>query len=147
MALKQDQIERLGASYQLLEPRLDQLVSDFYDRLFLAAPQVRSMFPQDMSNQKQHLGGAIKLVAKHIANIDQLAQPLREMGARHVGYGAQEAHYPVVRDTLVASMAEISGYAWTQNLTNDWTAALNAVAGYMLEGAQAHEQNQQAKAA
>lgn len=135
MSFSEDQIDRLASSYALLEPRLDTLVENFYDRLFTTAPGVRSMFPDDMSTQRSHLASALRLVAKNIANIDSLAEPLRAMGARHIGYGAQEAHYPVVRDTLVASMAEVADDAWTDRIGADWKAALNAVAGFMIEGA------------
>ena len=136
MAFTEEQLTRLGSSYQLVEPKLDEVVADFYTRLFDAAPSVRSMFPQDMSGQQNHLASAIKLVAQNVGNIENLADPLREMGARHVGYGAQEEHYPIVRDTLVGSLAHIAGSAWNEDLTDDWTQALNAVAGYMIEGAQ-----------
>ena len=140
MALTPQQIDRIATSYVALEPALDDLVENFYQRLFTTAPDVRSMFPEDMSGQRKHLAGALRLVAQHIQNIENLAQPLREMGARHVGYGAQEAHYPVVRDTLLASMGELAGPIWTEELQQDWTDALNAIAGYMIEGANGVQQ-------
>ena len=92
------------------------------------------MFPEDMDSQKTHMNGALKLVIKNITNLENLADPLREMGARHIGYGAEEAQFPVVRDVMVASLAEVAGYAWTPQLSSDWGAALDTVAGYMIEG-------------
>jgi len=134
MALTPEQIERIASSYQLVEPRLDELVALFYSNLFQAAPQVRSMFPDDMENQKKHLSASLKLVAQNINKLESLEGALNEMGARHVGYGAQEEQYPVVRDTLVSSMAEIAGYTWTQSIADAWIEALNVVAGYMIDG-------------
>ncbi len=134
MAFTEEQINRLAASFALVEPRMDAVISTFYTKLFETAPAVRSMFPADMSGQEKHLGSALKLVAKNVANIENLAEPLREMGARHAGYGTQEAHYPVVRDTMIFALSEVAGYAWTPQLSEDWGTALNAVAGYMIEG-------------
>ncbi len=143
MAFTEEQINRLGSSFQLIEPRLDDVVSVFYTKLFDAAPALRSMFPDDLGGQKKHMNSALKLVANNVANIEKLAGPLREMGARHVGYGAQEAQFPVVRDIMVDSLAEVAGYVWTPQLSSDWGAALDAVAGYMIEGMR----GEQAKAA
>jgi len=147
MPFTQEQIDTLASSYALLEPRLDEVVSDFYDRLFRTAPSVRELFPNDLSGQKGHLAASLRLVAQHVANIDALAEPLRDMGARHVGYGTQEAHYPVVRDTLIASMAEFAGDAWNGDIDEAWTTALNTIAGFMIEGARASESGSQSQAA
>lgn len=126
---------RLTASFELLAPRAAHVVERFYDKLFEAAPAARALFPADMAAQKRHLATALALVVRHAANLPELAEPLREMGARHVRYGAAEAHYPIVRDVLVATLAEQAGTSWSVELTRDWRAALDAVASYMLEGA------------
>lgn len=128
-------VTRLRESYNVIAPRAQELVDTFYNNLFAAAPAVRPLFPSDMRAQKGHLLAAIGLVVKHADNLNALAEPLQQMGARHVKYGAKPEHYPVVRDTMVASIAQITGKPWTPQLAADWTAALNAVAGYMLKGA------------
>ena len=129
-------VTRLRESYTLIAPRAQELIDTFYDKLFAAAPAVRPLFPTDMRAQKGHLLAAVGLVVKHADNLNALAEPLQQMGARHVKYGAKPEHYPVVRDTMVASIAQIAGKAWTPQLSGDWTAALNAVAGFMLKGAE-----------
>jgi hemoglobin-like flavoprotein len=133
-------VTRIRASFELLAPRGAEIVDAFYTKLFQTAPSVRALFPSDLRAQKQHLLAALALVVKHADNLPSLAAPLHEMGARHLRYGAQEAHYGVVRDTLLATLAEFAGAKWTAELNADWTGALNAVASVMLEGARAAEQ-------
>jgi hemoglobin-like flavoprotein len=60
----------------------------------------------------------------------------RELGARHVAYGAETEHYPVVGEVLLASMAEIASPAWTQEYERAWAEASAIVAGATLEGAE-----------
>ena len=60
---------------------------------------------------------------------------LRELGARHVAYGARPEHYPVVGEVLIASMAEVAGPAWRPEYSRAWASAFGLVAGAMLEGA------------
>ena len=45
----------------------------FYDRLFIIAPHVRSLFPQDLSEQKKKL---MQMLATAVANLQgRLARP------------------------------------------------------------------------
>lgn len=127
--------DRIRASFELLAPKGAEIIDTFYATLFASAPQLRGLFPQDMSKQKGHLLAAVGLVVKHADNLAALETPLMDMGERHVKYGATPEHYPVVRDTMIAALAKVAGPAWNEQLASDWTAALNAVAGAMIRGA------------
>jgi hemoglobin-like flavoprotein len=129
------QIENIRASFAALAPQAQTLVDRFYQNLFLAHPEVRGLFPKDISEQKQHLLAALSLVVKNVDRLETLQAPLREMGTRHVGYGAEPEHYPVVRDILLQTMKEMAGKLWNDTLRADWTVAVNAVAQVMLDGA------------
>lgn len=132
-------VARLRASHSLVAPRAAELIDTFYDVLFTAAPAVRPLFPADMSKQKGHLLAAVGLVVKHADNLASLAEPLAQMGERHRAYGARPEHYPVVRDCMLIALARTAGPAWNGQLAADWYAALNAVAGAMIKGAQRAE--------
>ncbi len=134
MPFSEDQINRLATSFRIVEPQLDEVVAIFYTRLFEAAPHFRSMFPNDLGRQKKHMVNALLLVAKNVPNIENLADPLREMGVRHKDYGAEVAHFAIVRDTMVYALAQVAGYTWTPQLNEDWMQALDVIAGYMIEG-------------
>ena len=82
---------------------------------------------------------ALVLVRKSLRDLDAIVPTLRELGARHVAYGARPEHYPVVGEVLIASMAEVAGPAWRPQHERAWAAALDVVAGAMLEGAAAAE--------
>jgi globin len=53
--------------------------------------------------------GALVLLRKSLGDLDAIAPKLRELGVRHVAYGAQPEHYPVVGAALIASMAKVAG--------------------------------------
>ena len=131
----------LETSFDLVAPRGDELVDTFYARLFAAAPAVRPLFDGvDVQRQKTMLLGALVLLRKSLRNLDPIVPKLREMGARHVAYGAEPEHYPVVGEVLIASMAEIAGDAWHPAYTEAWVAAYGVVAGAMLQGAASVEE-------
>ncbi len=129
------QVERIRISFDAVSPRAHALVELFYDKLFANYPQVRAMFPPDMSKQREHLLSAVALVVKNADKFETLRPALMDMGARHAGYGVKESYYPIVRDTMLGALAEIAGPVWNAQLQQDWAAALNAVASAMIEGA------------
>ena len=128
-------LEALETSFDLVAPRGDELMDVFYRRLFEAAPAVRPLFPTDLRRQKSMLLGALVLLRKSLRDLNAIVPKLRELGARHVAYGAQPEHYPVVGAVLIASLAEIAGDAWSPQLEQAWAAAYDVVAATMLDGA------------
>ena len=129
-------INALETSFDHIAARGDELVDVFYGRLFEAAPAVRPLFAgTDLKRQKGMLLAALVLLRRSLRDLDSVTPALRDLGARHVRYGAQPEHYPVVGEVLIASMAEIAGGAWTLEYELAWTEAFAVVAGAMLDGA------------
>ncbi len=133
--MDRQRIERLESSFNLVAPQAQELVDRFYALLLSRYPQVRPMFPEKMDNQKGKLIASLVLVVKNIRIPDKLLDPLTEMGKRYVAYGAVPEHYPLVRDTMLEVLGEIAGDAWTEQLYEDWHAALDLVSSVMNEGA------------
>jgi hemoglobin-like flavoprotein len=130
-------LEALETSFDLVAPRGDELMDEFYARLFEVAPAVKPLFANtDFKRQKAMLLGALVLVRKSLRNLDAIVPKLRELGARHVAYGAQPEHYPVVGEVLISAMATVAGPAWKPEYEAAWAGALEVVAGTMIEGAE-----------
>jgi hemoglobin-like flavoprotein len=132
-------LKSLEESFDLVAPRGDELMDEFYARLFATAPSVRVLFPRDMTTQKKMLLSALVLLRKSLHNLDEIVPALRSLGARHVAYGAKPEHYPVVGSVLLESMAAVAGDAWTVEYQRAWAAAFDVVAGTMLQGAREAE--------
>ena len=128
-------LELLETSFDLLAPRGDELMDEFYERLFAAAPEVRPLFPNDMRRQKTMLLGALVLLRKSLRNLDAIVPKLRELGARHVAYGTVPEHYPIVGGALLGAMAQLAGEQWTPEIEAAWAGAFEVVAGEMMRGA------------
>ncbi len=128
-------LEALETSFDLVAPRGDELMDEFYARLFAAAPAVRPLFPPDLKQQKTMLLAALVLLRKSLRNLDAIVPTLRRLGACHVAYGARPEHYPVVGATLIASLAAIAGDDWKPEYESAWSSAFEIVAATMLEGA------------
>ena len=129
-------LDALETSFDLIAPRGEELVDVFYARLFETAPAVRPLFANtDLAKQKAMLLATLVLLRKSLRDLEAITPKLRQLGARHVAYGAQPEHYPVVAEVMLASMAQIAGDVWTDEIEAAWAGALGLVATAMLEGA------------
>jgi hemoglobin-like flavoprotein len=88
-----------------------------------------------MQKQKNMLLAVLVLLRKSLRNLDAVVPTLRKLGAKHVAFGAQPEHYPVVGASLIGAMAAIAGDDWKPEYESAWGAAFEIVAATMLEGA------------
>jgi hemoglobin-like flavoprotein len=129
-------LNALQTSFDLVAPRGDELMDLFYTRLFEAAPAVRPLFAEtDLQRQKAMLLSALVLLRKSLGNLEAIVPTLRQLGARHVAYGAQPEHYPVVGEVLIGAMATVVGSDWSPEYESAWGQAFGVVAAVMIEGA------------
>lgn len=128
--------ELLEQSFAAVAPQGNELVDVFYRHLFADFPQVKPLFATvDMADQKHKLLASLKLAVGNLRRPGTLIPALEELGARHVGYGAEEAHYPAVGQTLLKSLAEVAGDDWTEELHEAWAEAYGKISAIMICGA------------
>jgi hemoglobin-like flavoprotein len=66
-------LEALEESFDAVAPRGDELMDEFYGRLFAAAPAVKPLFAgTDMRRQKAMLLSALVLVRKSLRDLDSI---------------------------------------------------------------------------
>jgi hemoglobin-like flavoprotein len=131
------EVEKLEESFDLVAPQGEELMTRFYDRLFEVAPAVKPLFADvDMVRQRQALLNMLIVLRESLHDLDDIAPDLQALGARHAAeYGAEPAHYPVVGQVLIESMAAVAGDAWKPEYTAAWQEAYGVVQDVMLAGA------------
>jgi len=133
-------LDALETSFDLVAPRGDELMEIFYANLFAAAPAVQPLFGHtDMARQRAMLLSALVLLRNSLRDLDAVVPTLKKLGARHVAYGAEAEHYPVVGTVLIGAMAEVAGDEWKRRYTRAWETAFGVVAGAMIAGAREAE--------
>ncbi len=130
------QIELLENSFALVAPQGDELSEIFYRNLFNDFPAVTPMFADvNMSEQRKKLIASLKVVVENLRRPDILQPALENLGISHVDYGARQEHYPAVGQTLLKSLSEVAGDAWTEDLEDAWSQAYGEIVKIMLAGA------------
>jgi hemoglobin-like flavoprotein len=129
------QIELLETSFQAIAPHGEAFVTAFYERLFTNYPQTRAFFAStDMKEQRKKLLGALILVIQNLRKPEVLTSALKGLGQRHVKYGVQPEHYPIVGTILLETFADFLGEDWTPEYHDAWVQAYKAICSIMLEG-------------
>ncbi len=138
-----EQVTLVQQSFAKVAPIADQAAVMFYDRLFEIAPQVRVMFPADMTDQRRKLMATLAVVVNGLSNLESILPAASALAQRHVVYGAKAEHYPVVGSALLWTLEKGLGDSWTQEVADAWTTAYGTLSGFMI--AQAYGRPQAAE--
>lgn len=138
------QVELVQESFVKVLPIAPQAAELFYGRLFEVDPALRKLFKGDMKEQGRMLMAMIGGAVRGLANPPALIPVLKNLGARHVGYGVQERHYDTVGEALIWTLQKGLGEAFNDELCEAWVAAYGLLAGVMQEGAREVELKQAA---
>jgi hemoglobin-like flavoprotein len=130
-----EQVQLVQESFSMVAPIADQAAVLFYDRLFETAPQVKAMFPEDMTEQRKKLMATLAVVVNGLSNLESILPAASALATRHVTYGAKAEHYPVVGSALLWTLEKGLGEAWTADVADAWTAAYGTLSGYMISEA------------
>lgn len=130
--MTQEQITLVQQSWQTVLPAAKQTGLLFYQKLFAAAPQLRTLFGADVGPQANKLVTVLGYLVSKLNRMDELLPEVEHLGRRHNAYGTQPAHYEAVGQCLVATLKEGLGNNWTPEMQNAWITAYNTLKNVMI---------------
>jgi hemoglobin-like flavoprotein len=130
-----DQVKLVQQSFAKVAPISEAAAVLFYDRLFEVAPQVKAMFPADMTEQRRKLMATLAVVVNGLGDLPSILPAASALAKRHVNYGAKAEHYPVVGTALLWTLEKGLGDGWTPAIADAWTTAYGTLSGYMISEA------------
>ena len=130
-----DQIELVRTSFAKIHPVVEEAAVLFYARLFECDPSLRPLFKTDIREQGHKLMDIIGSAVDALDETEKVIPTLRELGARHVGYGVTEAHYDLVGDALLWTLRKALKDDYTSEMNEAWTAVYSFLSESMKSGA------------
>jgi hemoglobin-like flavoprotein len=110
----------------------------FYEILFSIAPETRALFTTTPSEiQERMFVDMIWLAVRSLSRLEALTPALVELGARHAGYGIQEAHFAVNKRALLETLREALGNLMTPDAEAAWSQTHDVISAAMLRGVRA----------
>ena len=107
------QIEIVQRTFELAAPMAAEIADRFYERLFTVDPSLRALFHGNIQQQGNKLITMLALVVRSLDRPETILEPARRLGERHVQYGVQPHHYATVGASLLWTLAQVFGPAFT----------------------------------
>lgn len=130
----------------LLEQKGEHLARHFYALMFNTHPEVKALFNQThqaTGAQAHALAQSVLAYARHINELSPLLPMIDRIVNKHVALQIQPHHYPIVGNSLLASIREVLGKeAATDEVLAAWGAAYQHLAGLLIDAENGmYEQN------
>lgn len=135
MSLTPAQISLIQESFTKVAPIKEQAAELFYGRLFEIAPDVRSLFRNDLAEQGTKLMATLGVVVSGLGNLDTVVPVAARLAERHVGYGVKPEHYAPVGAALLWTLEQGLGKGFTPEVEEAWAAAYGLLSGAMIDAA------------
>ena len=129
------QKQLVQASFAKVLPIAAQAADLFYARLFELDPSLRPLFKTDMKEQKQKLMQMLAAAVRGLDDLPALIPVVRQLGARHNGYGVQDQHYETVASALLWTLEQGLGADFTPETREAWIVVYGVLSATMREGA------------
>lgn len=124
----------LRASFMRLIPHSEEVSERVYSRLFADHPTLRKLFPSDLYSQQEKLVSMLASAVDALEDPDAFIQTCRDLGKRHIDYGAEPGHYPVVGTLLLEELGAALNPPISAQELELWKKLYNLVAIEMLRG-------------
>lgn len=138
--LTEAEIGLVQDTFAMVEPIADDAATMFYGRLFEIDPDLRRLFKDDLAAQRKALMATLKVAVNGLKNLPAIVPAVKQLGARHAGYGVQTKDYDSVGAALLWTLEEGLGEAFTDEVKAAWATVYGLLAETMIEAAQASEE-------
>jgi hemoglobin-like flavoprotein len=130
-----EQVRLVQQSFAKVAPIADVTADLFYSRLFSIAPEVRPLFPDDLSQQKKKLMQMLATAVTNLHQVERIIPAVQNLGRRHADYGVTPEHYGPVGAALLWTLERGLGPAFTPQVKDAWTATYVTIADVMKRAA------------
>ncbi len=126
-----EQVALVQNSWEQVVPISDKAAELFYGRLFETDPSLKPLFKGDMKEQGKKLMTMITTVVRGLQNLGELVPAVQSLGKRHAGYGVRDEHYATVAGSLIWTLEQGLGPAFTEETRTAWVRAYTILADTM----------------
>jgi nitric oxide dioxygenase len=130
-SLTADEIQLVRESYERISISL-RFARNFYATLFDIAPELRALFPDDLTTQARKLTEMLGVLAGTLDRPLEFANVLESLGRRHRGYAVRPAHFAPVGRALFATLERELGPRFDDATRRAWIA-LYALASALMQ--------------
>ena len=113
----------------------ESFADQFYLRLFRASPELEALFTESLRMQGDMLEHMLRSIIYSLSRPEHLGLGLHSLGRRHLRYGVTHAHYDLVRQPMLDTIAHFyAGEPDGPRVIEAWSAVLDTILGLLRAG-------------
>jgi hemoglobin-like flavoprotein len=125
-------MKQLDSSYATLRAGIAAHPEAFYEALFRHAPELRSLFREDLEGQGMKFMTTLGVILARLRDSDAVDAQFKELGSKHAALGVSAAHFAPMEEALMETLGKELGTAFTPELETLWRRAFQAMAARMI---------------
>ncbi|WP_269582452.1 globin domain-containing protein [Roseibium sp. Sym1] len=129
MIFAEADIEQVRATRQVLIRDAQQTGALFYETLFALRPELRALFPDDLSDQNRKFATTLAVISDSARDMDSLKPVLESLARRHLAYSVKPQDYELVGTALQQAFVRMG---LTDEQVASWTSIYKVVSEYMI---------------
>lgn len=130
-----EEVSLVQSSWEKVAPISDTAAELFYGKLFELDPSLKSMFPDDMAEQKKKLMQTLAVCVNGLSDLGEIVPAVRALGQRHVGYKVVDEQYATVGEALLWTLEQGLGDDYTAATADAWRSVYGVLSATMKEAA------------
>jgi len=132
MTISAEELRMVQASLDRVRENFDAHSTYFYDALFRHAPQLRSMFRDDLTGQGMKFMTTLDVIVQKLDHEEQIADQYSGLGKAHATMRVHAADFAPMEEALIETMRNALGDEFTSELEHAWRKAYAVVSSNMI---------------
>lgn len=135
-AMTPKQIDVVRQSFGLLSRQSKEASRIFYDELFALAPDLRDLFPEDLTQQKSKFVQMLAAIINSLDHVAKISDYVADLGRRHMSYDVEDEHYALVGEAFLRMLDKLLDRDMTPEVREAWASAYDMLARMMQEASE-----------
>jgi hemoglobin-like flavoprotein len=124
-------IQLVQKTWKLAQPNAAQVAELFYGRLFHLEPSYRPLFKGNTKEQGKKLTQMINVAVNGLPKLDTIVPAVEDLCRRHLDYNVTEEMYDTVGESLLWTLEQGLGEAFTDDVRDAWAETYAKLAEVM----------------
>ena len=135
-AMTPKQIACVRQSYVVVGKRSNEACNIFYRELFALAPDLKDMFPEDLTLQRHKFMQMMSAIVYGLDNVAGISNYVSDLGRRHMVYEVEDEHYTYLGEAFLSMLEKVLEGDFTPEVREAWEAAYDMLARLMREASE-----------